>query len=90
VFSVAHAADGLVAVKSPYGAKATMGKREALVKQRCLNVFARIDHAAGAASGQIAPPYGSAHLRQSDTWAMLLTGLGMVGLSVRRRKTQQA
>jgi len=49
VFSVAHAADGLVAVKSPYGAKATMDKLEALVKQRGLNIFARIDHAAGAA-----------------------------------------
>jgi hypothetical protein len=26
---------------------------------------------------------------EADTWAMLLAGLGMVGLSVRRRKTQQ-
>lgn len=47
--SVAHAADGLVAVKSPHGAKATMDKLEALAKQRGLNVFARVDHAAGAA-----------------------------------------
>lgn len=49
VLSVANAAEGLVAVKSPYGAKATMDKLEELVKQRGLNVFARIDHAAGAA-----------------------------------------
>ena len=47
--SVASAADGLVAVKSPHSAKATMDRLEKLVKQRGLNVFARIDHAAGAA-----------------------------------------
>jgi uncharacterized protein (DUF302 family) len=47
--SLANAADGLVAVKSPHGAKATMDKLEELVKQRGLTVFARIDHAAGAA-----------------------------------------
>jgi uncharacterized protein (DUF302 family) len=43
------AADGLVAVKSPYNAKDTMNRLEEIVKQRGLNVFARIDHAAGAA-----------------------------------------
>jgi len=47
--SLAGAADGLVAVKSPHNAKATMDRLEALVKERDLNVFARIDHAAGAA-----------------------------------------
>ena len=46
---VAKAADGLVALKSPHSAKATMDKLEELVKHRGLNVFARIDHAAGAA-----------------------------------------
>lgn len=45
----AAAADGLVALKSPYPAKETMNRLEELVKQRNLNVFARIDHAAGAA-----------------------------------------
>ena len=45
---VAHAADGLVAVKSPHSAADTMNRLEATVKQRGLNVFARIDHAAGA------------------------------------------
>jgi len=49
VFSYANAADGLVAVKSPYSAKATMDKFELIVKEKGLNVFARIDHAAGAA-----------------------------------------
>lgn len=48
-FSYAQAADGLVVVKSPFGAKATMDKFEAIVKDKGLNVFARIDHAAGAA-----------------------------------------
>jgi uncharacterized protein (DUF302 family) len=47
-FSLASAADGLIAVKSPHGAKATMDRLEELVKQRGLNVFARVDHAAGA------------------------------------------
>ncbi|MGA9394828.1 MAG: DUF302 domain-containing protein [Azonexus sp.] len=47
--SHANAADGLVAVKSPYGAKATMDKFEIIVKDKGLVVFARIDHAAGAA-----------------------------------------
>ena len=45
----AAAADGLVAVKSSYSAKETMDRLEASVKQRGLTVFARIDHAAGAA-----------------------------------------
>lgn len=49
IVSVVGAADGLVAVKSPHSAKATMDKLEGIVKQRGLNVFARIDHAAGAA-----------------------------------------
>lgn len=49
VVSVAGAADGLIAIKSPHSAKATMDKLEEIVKQRGLNVFARIDHAAGAA-----------------------------------------
>ena len=48
-FSHSYAAEGLIAVKSPYSAKATMDKLEEIVKARGLNVFARIDHAAGAA-----------------------------------------
>jgi uncharacterized protein (DUF302 family) len=44
-----NAADGLVSLKSPYGAKETMDRLQALVKQKGLNVVARIDHAAGAA-----------------------------------------
>jgi len=46
---VAAAADGLVEVKSPHSAKETMNRLEDIVKQRGLNAFARIDHAAGAA-----------------------------------------
>lgn len=44
-----NAADGLVEVKSARSAKATMDKLEELAKARGLTVFARIDHAAGAA-----------------------------------------
>ncbi len=47
--ALAQAADGLIAVKSPHSAKATMDKLEEVVKGKGLNVFARIDHAAGAA-----------------------------------------
>lgn len=39
------AADGLVALKSPHGAKETMDRLEAIVKERGLNVFVRVDHA---------------------------------------------
>ena len=46
---VATAADGLVAVKSPYSAKDTMTRLEEAVTKKGLTVFARIDHAAGAA-----------------------------------------
>jgi uncharacterized protein (DUF302 family) len=47
--SWAMAADGLVALKSPYEAKETMNRFEDMARQRGLTVFARIDHAAGAA-----------------------------------------
>lgn len=46
--TTAAAADGLVALKSPYPAKETMNRLEDNAKQRGLTVFARIDHAAGA------------------------------------------
>jgi uncharacterized protein (DUF302 family) len=47
--AMAFAADGLIEVKSPHGVKETMNRLEKIVEQRGLNVFARIDHAAGAA-----------------------------------------
>ena len=43
------AADGLITVASAYGPKETMDRLEAAVKAKGLTVFARIDHAAGAA-----------------------------------------
>ena len=45
----AFAADGLIAVASTRGAKETMDRLESAAKERNLVVFARIDHAAGAA-----------------------------------------
>jgi uncharacterized protein (DUF302 family) len=45
----ASAADGLVALKSPHAAKATLDRLEAALKEKGLTIFARIDHAAGAA-----------------------------------------
>jgi uncharacterized protein (DUF302 family) len=47
--SRATAAEGLTALKSPYDAKETMNRLEDMARQRGLTVFARIDHAAGAA-----------------------------------------
>ncbi len=47
--SAAFGAEGLIAVKSPFGAKDTMNRFEANAKNRGLIIFARIDHAAGAA-----------------------------------------
>ena len=49
VASLANAADGLIAIKSPHSAAVTMNRLEDIAKQRGLTVFARIDHAAGAA-----------------------------------------
>src|SRR5690554_1682344 len=45
----AQAADGLIKLKSPHSAKTTMDKLETIVKDKGLNVFAHIDHTAGAA-----------------------------------------
>ncbi len=44
------AADGLISLKSPRSAPETMDRLEEIVTERGLNVFARIDHAAGAAT----------------------------------------
>src|SRR3984957_998785 len=43
------AADGLTTIASGHGPKATMDRLEAEVKAKGMTVFARIDHAAGAA-----------------------------------------
>lgn len=43
------AADGLVSLKSSFSAEETMNRFEAIAKQKGLNIFARINHAAGAA-----------------------------------------
>ena len=41
---------GLITIKSRYGPEETMNRFEAEVKRRGMTVFARIDHAAGAAA----------------------------------------
>ncbi|MFK5925100.1 MAG: DUF302 domain-containing protein [Desulfuromusa sp.] len=43
------AADGLITLKSSYSAEETMNRFEAIAKKKGLNIFARINHAAGAA-----------------------------------------
>lgn len=47
--SLVSAADGLIAVKSTYGPKETMDRLEVLLKEKGMTIFARVDHAAGAA-----------------------------------------
>ncbi|MFA5371738.1 MAG: DUF302 domain-containing protein [Sideroxydans sp.] len=47
--SLAQAADGFITVKSSRSVAATMERVEALAKLRGMTVFARIDHAVGAA-----------------------------------------
>ena len=55
--SIAFAADGLIAVKSTRDVDATVTRIEGLLKTRGQTVFARIDHAAGAAKiGKILRP----------------------------------
>jgi len=44
----AWAAEGLIAVESPLGPQETMDRLEALLKQKRMTIFARIDHAAAA------------------------------------------
>jgi uncharacterized protein (DUF302 family) len=44
------AAQGLTTLKSSHGPRDTMNRLEAAVKARGMNVFARIDHSAGAAA----------------------------------------
>ena len=50
VSAATQAADGLIAVKSPHSPKVTMDRLESVVVSKGMKVFARIDHAAGAAS----------------------------------------
>jgi len=45
---VALAAEGLTAVRSPYGERETMDRFVAVASKAGMNIFARIDHAAGA------------------------------------------
>ena len=47
--SAVSAIEGLVALESPLTVGQTMDRLEAVVKERGLTVFARIDHSAGAA-----------------------------------------
>jgi uncharacterized protein (DUF302 family) len=48
------ATDGLTTIPSAFGAKETMDRLEAEIKAKGMTVFARIDHAAGAAGAGLA------------------------------------
>ena len=45
---VAYADDGVITVKSVHGVKTTADRLEKVLKEKGMNVFIRIDHAAGA------------------------------------------
>jgi uncharacterized protein (DUF302 family) len=45
---LAAGADGLITIKSPYSAKETIDRFEKAAKGKGLNIFLRLDHAAGA------------------------------------------
>jgi len=47
--STVWAADGLISLKSSYSPEETMNRFEAIAKKKGLNIFARINHTAGAA-----------------------------------------
>jgi uncharacterized protein (DUF302 family) len=47
--TASNANEGMISVKSPHSVKETITRLEDMAKQRGLNIFARIDHAAGAA-----------------------------------------
>ena len=49
VSQLVWAAEGLIIVKSPYGPKETMDRLEIVLKEKGMTIFARVDHAAGAA-----------------------------------------
>ena len=48
VCMLARAADGLIEIKSAYSVNETITRFEAAAKERKLNIFLRVDHAAGA------------------------------------------
>src|SRR5271156_6014219 len=52
----AMAADGLTTIPSSHGPKDTMNRLEAEVKARGMTIFARVDHAAGAAAAGLSLP----------------------------------
>lgn len=55
--STVWAADGLISLKSSYSPEETMNRFEAIAKKKGLNIFARINHAAGAAKiGKVLRP----------------------------------
>jgi uncharacterized protein (DUF302 family) len=54
------AADGLTTIRSSHGPKDTMDRLEAEVRAKGMTVFARIDHAAGAA--EVGLPLGPTEL----------------------------
>ncbi len=47
--TASNANEGMINMKSPHSVKETITRLEDAAKQRGLNIFARIDHAAGAA-----------------------------------------
>ena len=51
--TMVHAADGLVVVKSPHSVAATLDKLTTVLESKGMNIFGRVDHAAGAAASDL-------------------------------------
>src|SRR4051794_41958149 len=71
-------ADGLITVSSSFGPEETMKRLEAEVRAKGMTVFARVDHAAGAAEAGLP-------LRPTD---LLIFGAARGGEPVRRAALQ--
>ena len=48
LFSTAYADNGMISMKSPHSVAATLDKLEAILKEKGMNVFGRVNHGAGA------------------------------------------
>jgi uncharacterized protein (DUF302 family) len=68
------AVEGLISISSSFGAKETMDRLEAEIKSKGMTVFARIEHAAGAA--EVGLP-----LRPTE---LLIFGNAKAGTSLKR------
>ena len=77
------AADGLITVRSSYGPEETMNRLETEVKAKGLTVFARIDHARGAAQvGLPLPPTALLIFGNANGGTPLMQSVQTIGIDL--------